>query len=136
MTATTVQGREFDIEFHYASQGHRITVREFDGNDWQTIPGYDYVLCLGSTQFETLCNLSAELFGDSVFGEDFALALEIPMISADDAECVKCGTWQHYEDMVHGTDALDTVAEKLGMGDWDYVCQDCYFAELPETVAL
>ena len=84
MQDVTVKGREFAVEFEWASQGHRLTVMEWDGDEWQTLPDYNGVLCLLQTQFESLCNLSSDLFDEAVYGEDFALALNVPMIFGDD----------------------------------------------------
>lgn len=126
MTAVTVQGREFNIDFHYASQGHRITVMEYLDGTWKAVPNYDYVLCLGNTQFETLCNLSSDLFDEAVYGEDFARALEIPMITDEDAECIVCKNYYHYSDMAQGHEMLDEIAEQLGATNWDYACIPCY----------
>ena len=86
MQDVTINGRELAIEFEWASQGHRLTAMEWDGDEWQTIPGYDGVLCLGNTYFESLCNLSSDLFDEAVFAEDMALALEIPITFEDDEE--------------------------------------------------
>ena len=84
MNDVTVLGREFAIEFEWASQGHRITAMEWDGEHWITVPGYDQTLCLMQSQFETLCNLSSDLFDEAVHGETFAELLGIPMIGFDD----------------------------------------------------
>lgn len=84
LTTITVQNREFDVRFEWASQGHRLTVMEWDGHNWDYVPGYNGVLCLLQTHFESLCNLSSDLFDEAVYGEDFALALNVPMIFSDD----------------------------------------------------
>jgi hypothetical protein len=125
MKSITINGREFTIEFSQASQGHCISVMEWDGDDWQTLPDYNGVLCLMQTQFETLCNLSSDLFGEAVWGEVFALELDVPMITGDDMECVKCHRYEFYEDMKLGRNLEESELEILDMSIWDYVCLDC-----------
>jgi hypothetical protein len=124
MKSITINDREFTVEFSQASQGHRLTVMEYV-ESWEFIEGYRDVLCIGSTQFETLCNLSTDLFGEAVWGEDFARALGIPMITVDDMECVKCHKYEFYEDMKLGRNLEDSELEILEMSIWDYVCLDC-----------
>jgi hypothetical protein len=87
MQDVKINGREFAVEFEWASQGHRLTAMEWDGDEWQTLPNYNGVLCLGQTHFESLCGLSSDLFNEAVFGEDFAEQLGIPMIFGDDDDC-------------------------------------------------
>ena len=132
MQDVKVNGREFAVEFEHSSQGHRLTVMEWDGDEWQTLPNYNGALCLGATHFESLCNLSSYLFQDSVYGETFAELLGIPMRSSDDVKCERCDVWNHYEseDMVHGTDMLPEILDALALGNWDYLCLDCYLTAL------
>lgn len=124
MKSITVMDREFTVEFSQASQGHRISVMEYT-ESWEFVEGYRDVLCIGSTQFETLCNLSSDLFGEAVWGEDFALALDVPMITADEDQCIKCNTIAHYENMRIGHNLEDSEIESLKMSIWDYVCLEC-----------
>jgi hypothetical protein len=86
MQDITIRGRELSIEFGHASQGHRLTVMEYDGDEWQTLPEYDYVLCLGATYFDSLCNLASDLFDDASVGETLAEELGVPLISYDDED--------------------------------------------------
>lgn len=86
MKDITINGREFALEFEHASQGHRFTAMEWDGDTWQTLPDYNGVLCLMSTHFETLCGFASDVLGDSVYAEDIALAMEIPFAFYDDEE--------------------------------------------------
>lgn len=79
-----INGRELAIEFEWASQGHRLTVMEYDGDDWQTLPEYNGVLCIGYTQFESLCNLASDLFDDASIGETLAELLDVPIVFEDD----------------------------------------------------
>ena len=80
MKDITIKGREFAIEFEWASQGFRLMAMEWNGSEWETIPNYDgRTLMLGYTHFEALCLLSSDLFDEAVYGEDFATALEIPI---------------------------------------------------------
>lgn len=126
MQDAKVNGREFAIEFEWASQGHRISVMEYvESIGWEFVEGYRDVLCLMQTQFETLCYLSSDLFDEAVYGEDFALALGILMITSDEDQCVKCNTVAHYEDMKSGHNLENSEIEALEMSIWDYVCLEC-----------
>jgi hypothetical protein len=125
MQDVKINGREFAVEFEWAKQGHRLTAMEWDGDEWQTLPNYNGVLCLGQTHFESLCNLSSDLFDEAVHGETFALALRVPMITSDESDCAKCGNIFHYEDMKIGHNLEDSTLEALGLDNWDYVCLEC-----------
>jgi len=81
-----VEGRELDIEFTYASQGYRIWVTEWDGQDWQEIPSHYGIMCILMTQFDALCSLSSELFDEAVHGETMAEQLNVEMRFYDDDE--------------------------------------------------
>ena len=86
MKDITVNGRELAVEFEWASQGHSLTVMEWDGSDWQTLPHYNGVHCLLMTQFEALCGLASDLFDEAVWAEDMAEQLGIPMRFYDDED--------------------------------------------------
>ena len=79
-----VNGKELAIEFEWASQGHRLTAMEWDGDDWVTLPNYNGVLCIMSTHFESLCGLASELFDEAVWAEEMAQQLGIEMRFYDD----------------------------------------------------
>lgn len=112
MKDITIQGRELAVDFEWSQQGHRLTVMEWDGTDWQTLPNYNGVLCILSTQFESLCGVASELFDEAVWAEEMAHKLGIPVRFYDDADCVDCGSWYDYEEMFQRPNG-------------DYVCQDC-----------
>ena len=131
MNTLQITGRKLEIEFSYAQQGHRVTVWEWVGGELETLSNWDYVLCLGATHFDTLCSLASDLWEDASLGETMAEILGVEMRTADDADCVKCGAFYHYADMVHGTDALPEIATRLELGYWDYACLECY-----ETLAV
>ena len=122
-------GRTLDISFDHLNAGLRVWVFEWHApaREWVKLSDDLHILV---TEFEALCNLGAELFGESVEGEELARLLGVEMRSSDDAKCEKCGAWDHYEEMVHGTDALPEIAERLEIGNWDYVCMNCYTTEL------
>jgi hypothetical protein len=118
--------RELEISFEHLTAGLRVWVFEWYDNGAQWVLRSNDLYPL-TTEFEALCSIASDLFGDSVHGESLAELLGVEMRSSDDAPCIKCGAYQHYEEMIHGSDAHDTVAEKLGLTNWDYVCADCYF---------
>lgn len=134
MKEMTIKGRELAVEFDHASQGFRLTAMEYDGNEWQTIPNYDGALFIGSTYFEALCHLSSDLFDEAVHAETMAQLLEIPMITSDDAECVKCGEWGHYSELRGGDAMTQEIANELGATKFDYACYECYETVAAKTV--
>lgn len=81
-----VNGKELAIEFEWASQGHRLTVMEWDGDNWETLPNYRGVLCIMSTQFESLCGVASDLFEEAVWAEEMAQQLGIEMRFYDEEE--------------------------------------------------
>ena len=112
MQEVTINGRELAVGFDYASQGFRMTAWEYDGREWNAVPDYDNVLCILMTQFDALCGLASTLWEDASQGETLAQKLGIEMRSVDDADCVKCGAWYHYESMTE-------------LPDYEYICTEC-----------
>lgn len=53
----------------------------------------------------------------------------------DLATCELCNYTGHYEEMVLGANALPELLDKLEIGNWDYVCMDCYEPALVELNA-
>ena len=51
----------------------------------------------------------------------------------DLATCELCNYVGYYDDMVLGANALPEMLDKLSIGDWDYVCMECYE---PALIAL
>lgn len=112
MKECEVNGRRLAIGIDKVHTGHRLTVWEYDGNNWQVFPDWNDVLCVMSTEFESLCDVASELFGEAVYAEDMAHKLDIPVRFYDDADCMECGAWYHY-------------AEMTELPNGDYVCTDC-----------
>lgn len=138
MTILEINNRTLEINFDYAQQGHRVTVMEYlphqaISGEWEILANWNYVLCIGATHFETLCNIASDLFQDAADAETMAQLMGIEMRSSDDVECVKCGRFDSWEseEMVLGANALDEIADKLNLGNWDYACLECY-----ETLAV
>jgi hypothetical protein len=117
--------RELDISFEHLNGGLRVWVFEWYDNGAQWVLRSNDLHPL-TTEFEALCSIASDLFGDSVEGEALAELLGVEMRSSDEAKCEKCGLWDDYSEMVHGTDALPEIAEYLEIGNWDYVCMECY----------
>jgi hypothetical protein len=86
MQEITINGSELAIGFDGASQGFRMTVWEWDGREWNTLPHFDNVLCLLDTHFDALCALASELWQDASQGETLAELLGVPLVSYDDEE--------------------------------------------------
>ena len=86
MQDITVKDRELAIEFEWASQGHSLTVMEWDGDNWETLPNYNGVLCIMATQFESLCGLASDLFDEAVWAEEMAQKLGIEMRFYDEED--------------------------------------------------
>lgn len=113
-TSTTIikiNGREFTFDFWHTANGLRLFVNEYNGREWETISGLLYPL---STHFECLGIWASEHLGDSVYAETLAEQLGIEMRTSEDADCEKCGAWNHYSEMVF-------------LGGFEYLCQDCHF---------
>ena len=127
MTILKINNRTLEINFDYAQQGHRVTVMEYLGGQWEILADWNYVLCLGATYFDTLCNIASALFEEAAIGETLAQLMGIEMRSSDDAECAKCGCFHHYEseEIESGYTLEATDLEALGMFDWEHVCVDC-----------
>jgi len=51
----------------------------------------------------------------------------------DLAQCGSCNVVGHYQEMVLGANALPELIDKLEIGNWDYVCMECYE---PALIAL
>lgn len=121
----THKGKELDIEINSTPNGLRVWVWVWneETNNLDLFSNYLYPL---TTPFEALCHIASDLYGEAVEGESLAHLLGIDMITSDDAACEKCGRFYHYEEMVHGSEMLDDVAEALNATNWDYFCEDCY----------
>ena len=107
-----VRDTELSIDFTYTPSGKRATVYKLnqETDSWDLFSNDLYPL---TTEFEILCYLASDLWGDAVYGEDLALAMGVLMITSDDAECVKCGAWYHY-------------AEMKEIDPFTYKCYDCF----------
>jgi hypothetical protein len=92
----TYQGRTLEIVFGYHNQGTRVWVNEWKDEKW--IHRIDGILHILETEFEILCDIAAELFGDTIHAESLAELLGVPYRFSDDAQCRICETWQHYEE--------------------------------------
>ena len=95
MTTTykDIDYKGYNFSFLPAQQGFRLRVTK----DGAAI--YDYQMLL-QTQFEALASAAAEIFGESVEAESIAQAGKIPMRFYDDADCITCDGFWHYEEMV------------------------------------
>jgi hypothetical protein len=102
-------GKSLEIDFSYTPHGKRVRVAEYVSGDWVTNSNSLYPL---STEFECLTYVASDLFGESIHAEDLAHLLNIPIRFSDDADCVKCGAWYHYEEMI-------------STGPSEYVCINC-----------
>lgn len=112
MTRVEVKNREFNIEFDGSMQGFRMNTTQWKDSNWQDIEGFTWnIQRIGETQFEALCNLSSELFGEAVYGEDFAIALGVDIRFSDDVDCRDCDYFGNYEEMQEQ--------------DGEYLCLDC-----------
>lgn len=124
MQTITYKGNEYSFEFTPTTHGLRVWVMKWDPerNDWVTLDNSLHPL---STKFEALCYISAEHFGETVNAETLAQLLGIEMRFQEDADCLVCGTWAHYEEMISGSAIDHALADKLGLTQWDYACVDC-----------
>jgi predicted nucleic-acid-binding Zn-ribbon protein len=139
MTILEINNRTLEINFDYALQGHRVTVMEYTeqetiSGNWQILANWNFVLCLGATHFDTLCNIASDLFEEAAIAETMAQQMGIEMRFYDDVECVKCGRFDYSEseEMLLGCNISENL-EILSMGNWDYVCSECYFEILTPT---
>lgn len=128
------KSKTLDISFDHLSNGTRVWVFEWDEEtrEWEKVSSDLHILV---TDFEALCNVASELFGEAVEGEALAQLLDVPMRSSDDVECVRCHRFESYEseDMVLGANMLPEVIGKLEITNWDYLCLDCYLDELQKA---
>lgn len=137
MYKTTINGQEFEIDFAYFNAGKRLTVwtwQDASDDEWgrhQYIKVYEALHPL-QTEFEAFYSWCGDHFGEDVDAEKLAFKMGMELRSSDDVRCIKCEAWYHYqsEDLVHGTDARQDVADSLELGNWDYVCMDCYLTAL------
>ncbi len=107
----TYQGKELDIELQHLNTGTRVYLSQWDGeNLTHRIDGILHIL---QTDFEILCDIAAELFGDSIHAESLAELMGVPFRFSDDSECDSCGRWEHYEEGQYD--------EKT----FSYLCSDC-----------
>lgn len=65
-----------------------------------------------ATPYEAACGMASELWGDATIGEHIATTFGYEAITSDDAECVICGNYSYYEDMVP-------------IDNWDYRHEVC-----------
>jgi hypothetical protein len=94
-------------------QGKLVSVRFREFPDDEVI--FYQALHILQTEFETLHSVIGEL--PDLFPEDFdveklAIDNEIEIRFYDDADCVTCGIWVHYADMIQ-------------LDNFEYQCIDC-----------
>ena len=92
----TYQGKELDIELQHLNTGTRVYLSQWDGENLSH--QIDGILHILQTDFEILCDIAAELFGESIHAESLAELMGIEIRFSDDAQCRICETWQHYEE--------------------------------------
>ena len=111
-------GRDFIINgkeyFVIMNESDLVAYTWEDTNTWQgkrlvEIYNARWVL---ATPYEAACGMASELWGDSTIGEHIATMFGYEAITSDDAECVVCGNYSYYEDMVP-------------VDNWDYRHEVC-----------
>jgi hypothetical protein len=111
----TYEGRTLEITLGHHHQGTKVWVDEWQNEKWnRRIAGNLHIL---QTDFEILCDIAAELFGDTIHAETLAPMLGIPIRLSEDADCGYCGKYEHY--------SLGRYEEK----SFFYTCEECLFTE-------
>ena len=111
----TYLDRTIELSFDWHTQGTKVNVWEYTGQEWKNL--ISNTLYILQTDFEILCDVAAELFGESIHAETLAPMLGIPIRSYEDADCGYCGKFEHY--------SLGRYEEK----SFFYTCEECLFTE-------
>lgn len=119
---TTQNGLDYEIEMDSRPAGKMVKVWTWDGERYEKVSETIHPL---STYFECLYLTIGDLFGETVDAEKLAYEHGMEIRSQDDADCVKCGRIVHYSEMILGAN-VTVHLDELGLGNWDYVCADCY----------
>ncbi len=111
----TYLGRTLELSFDWHTQGTKVNVWEYTGKEWE--PLISNTLYILQTDFEILCEVAAEVFGESIHAETLAPMLGIPIRSSEEAECIYCGKWEHYSE------------GKYDEKSFTYACNDCAYTQ-------
>lgn len=90
---------------------NETAISVYEDGDYGLITIYDKKWLM-ATPYEAITAVCTELWEEPELGEFIADKLGYELITMDDAECVNCGQYSHYEEMV----AVD---------EWDYRHEDC-----------
>lgn len=96
-------------EYFFTANGCEINVCEWVNSDLHDVYNKHWLM---ATPYEAITMVCSELWDKPELGEYIATKLGYPILTADDAECIVCGEYSFYEEMIPD-------------GEWDYVHESC-----------